>query len=367
LKKIMPTTTVEKIKKNETSKDKKSELLLDSLEIKGYRCFEHLTIEKLGRVNLIVGKNNVGKTALLEALWIYSNQGYSRASYDALRNRDEFPFENGQTVPPENHSAIKNLFFGRPNLDYKSPDVKILIGKIQKQESKDLGDAIINSFEVEKNQIKIEGLSPDKSYGYPQLREKVGKSIKNFETFFIRTSIIENKTLVSFWDEIEKRALEDSVIKALKIIDDDLKDIRFSDYSNGSNIRIPVARLENVSERVPLKSLGEGMSHLLAIALALVKCKDGMLLIDEIESGLHYSILLDVWRLIFRTARELNVQVFAATHSSDCIKAFQRAAEEDVEDEGMLIRLARKGDKIKAILFDEKELETVVENDIEVR
>lgn len=50
-----------------------SELLLDSLEIKGYRCFEHLTIEKLGRVNLIVGKNNVGKTALLEALWIYAN------------------------------------------------------------------------------------------------------------------------------------------------------------------------------------------------------------------------------------------------------------------------------------------------------
>ncbi len=50
-----------------------AKLLLDSLEIKGYRCFEHLTIEKLGRVNLIVGKNNVGKTALLEALWIYAN------------------------------------------------------------------------------------------------------------------------------------------------------------------------------------------------------------------------------------------------------------------------------------------------------
>lgn len=64
-------TTVKENKKTKTSKNKKSELLLDSLEIKGYRCFEHLTIEKLGRVNLIVGKNNVGKTALLEALWIW--------------------------------------------------------------------------------------------------------------------------------------------------------------------------------------------------------------------------------------------------------------------------------------------------------
>ena len=109
------------------------------------------------------------------------------------------------------------------------------------------------------------------------------------------------------------------------------------------------------------------MSRMLRIAMALVNSQDGMLLIDEVESGLHYSVLLDVWRLIFKTARDLNVQVFATTHSSDCIKAFQRAAEEDKEDEGMLIRLARKGDKIKAILFDEKELETVVENDIEVR
>ncbi len=70
----MPTTTVEKIKKSELNKDKKSELLLDSLKIKGYRCFEYLMIEKLGRVNLIVGKNNVGKTALLEALWIYADE-----------------------------------------------------------------------------------------------------------------------------------------------------------------------------------------------------------------------------------------------------------------------------------------------------
>ena len=68
-------TTVEEIEKTEASEETKNELLLDSLEIKGYRCFEHLTIEKLGRVNLIVGKNNVGKTALLEALWIYLSRG----------------------------------------------------------------------------------------------------------------------------------------------------------------------------------------------------------------------------------------------------------------------------------------------------
>src|SRR5215203_1856315 len=86
IKKTMP-TTVEETKKTEQSKDKKDELLLDSLEIKGYRCFEHLTIEKLGRVNLVVGKNNVGKTALLEALWIYLNN--SRVLNQILNSRNE--------------------------------------------------------------------------------------------------------------------------------------------------------------------------------------------------------------------------------------------------------------------------------------
>lgn len=82
-------TPVEEVEKTEKGKDKKSELLLDSLEIKGYRCFEHLTIEKLGRVNLIVGKNNVGKTSLLEALWIYATRGKMATLINLLFSRDE--------------------------------------------------------------------------------------------------------------------------------------------------------------------------------------------------------------------------------------------------------------------------------------
>lgn len=82
-------TTVEETEKAKIGEDKKDELLLDSLEIKGYRCFEHLTIEKLGRVNLIVGKNNVGKTALLEALRIYFQQGKISLFKDISYARDE--------------------------------------------------------------------------------------------------------------------------------------------------------------------------------------------------------------------------------------------------------------------------------------
>ncbi len=109
------------------------------------------------------------------------------------------------------------------------------------------------------------------------------------------------------------------------------------------------------------------MSRLLGIALALVNCRDGMLLVDEIECGLHYSILPDVWKLIFKTAKDLNVQVFATTHSKDCIEAFEEAAREDEESEGILIRLERQGERIVAKTIDEKRLELAVNHNVEVR
>jgi AAA15 family ATPase/GTPase len=106
---------------------------------------------------------------------------------------------------------------------------------------------------------------------------------------------------------------------------------------------------------------------LFGIALSLVNCEDGMLFIDEIESGLHYSVLPDVWKLIFKTAKDLNVQVFATTHSKDCIEAFTQAAIDDEESDGMLIRLESKNGAIKAKVFDEENLKTIARRDIEVR
>ena len=65
------------------------------------------------------------------------------------------------------------------------------------------------------------------------------------------------------------------------------------------------------------------MIRIFGIALALENAKDGLLLIDEVENGLHYSVQPDVWRFLFQAATKLNVQVFATTHSYDCIKSFE--------------------------------------------
>ncbi|QAT88561.1 ATPase-like protein [Corallococcus coralloides] len=112
--------------------------------------------------------------------------------------------------------------------------------------------------------------------------------------------------------------------------------------------------------------MGDGMSRIFELALGLVSSQDGLFLIDEVENGVHYSAQEQLWRFIFEAASQLNVQVFATTHSWDCISAFQKAASSHAED-GMLISLAQTDGDIKATVFNEGDLEIITRESIEVR
>ncbi len=379
-------TNIEEIEKTETSKDKKSELLLDSLEIKGYRCFEHLTIEKLGRVNLIVGKNNVGKTALLEALWIYANHDDSEILHKIIFDRNEITNEKTRSYESlrEYNFALKNLFTNRPTIPNKDHDRKDSLHFLVSNGGLTLAmfeDEILHRDEDEINRTPFQesvfnsmGSQTtfvryfyDSSNGMFQTTyyPRIERNIKNV---FIKAVGLRNADLIEFWDIVTLTPLEDEVIKALHLLLPELNRISFIGYPKGAKNRVPVVQVKNGKEPLPLKSYGEGMTRLLGLSLALVQCQNGMLLIDEIESGLHYSALLDVWKLIFKTAKDLNVQVFATTHSKDCYEAFSQIANEnDEKDDGMLIRLERQGEKIVAKTISEERLAQAVNHDVEVR
>jgi ABC-type multidrug transport system ATPase subunit len=130
--------------------------------------------------------------------------------------------------------------------------------------------------------------------------------------------------------------------------------------------RIAIARSSRLSHPVPLRSFGDGLNRLFGIVLSMVNAKDGVFLIDEVENGMHYSIQLDLWRLLFRISQNLNIQVFATSHSWDSVEAFQKAAAEHPSD-GVLVRLSRKGGEIIPTLFQEQELAIATRDRIEVR
>jgi AAA15 family ATPase/GTPase len=335
-----------------------SELLLDSLEIKGYRCFEHLTIEKLGRVNLIVGKNSVGKTAFLEAVRVFWEGGNPEALAEITLDRNERVADKINNEYTDNEpslyyfNAFRNLFYNYPSR---------IVGKSEHY----VGKIEINS----KNKQTLFELNSRSSSPVIKNRSRVSDIMRWNEqnSYFVKTEKITGVSLLELWRNVELRVSEEFVTSALRIVYDDLISVRLTEYPEVDSPKIPIARVNKFSEPVPLSSLGEGMNRMFSIALALANYQNKTLLIDEIEIGLHYSVLPDVWKLIFKTAKDLNVQVFATTHSKDCIEAFTQAAIDDEESEGMLIRLERQGEKIVAKTVVEERLALAIEHGVEMR
>ena len=136
---------------------------------------------------------------------------------------------------------------------------------------------------------------------------------------------------------------------------------------NESKDRRTVVRLEGQSFPVPLASFGDGALRLFGVALALINSKDGFLLIDEVENGIHHSVQRNLWRMILKTATENNVQVLATTHSFDCVRGFAQAMTEYEENDGALVRIERKDEEMWAVEYSKDDLKIAAEQHIEVR
>ena len=379
-----------------------STLVLDSLEIKNFRAFKHLRIEKLGRVNLIVGKNNVGKTTVLEALWLYAEQGDAYRIFALMRERYETVETQvvhsrwGQKETQEIGMTLRHLFHGRGNPQTNLDAIEI--GPVYLSSSKlsikvvwpdpletpirsaaANGHGILTATDLRQfnnvtdltPQLQI-GISGSTFFNFPLNQNYFApllsqQTLQSIISIFVAANGLSLSDVETLWDNIALSPLEQDVLTSLRIIAPEIQALSLVREGASISNRIPQVRIASVDERISLGSMGEGMNRMLGIALALVNAKDGMLLIDEVDTGLHYSVLLDMWKLIFEVAHRLNVQVFATSHSWDCIQAFQQAADANTDEEGMLIRLEQRKDGIGAVTFDEEELNVVAREQIEVR
>jgi hypothetical protein len=365
---------------------------LDSLEIRQFRVFQRLKIERLRRVNLIVGKNNVGKTCLLEALWLYARQGAQSLIWDLLEARGESSLPSQRGEPATREAVVRHLFHGRR--DMREPIPPITIGPSGNHSATLSLTLGWYTLLVANGRREFRPLSPQ-DYGTAE-RPMLGMAIRmGFEPemiewlhqpendllsdlsprsepsgapcIFLPAGGLNLRRIGQLWDSVALTDLEDDVLSSLHLIAPEVQRINLIAAQGALPGRIPVVRLAGAASPVSLGSLGEGMNRLFGIALALVNAKGGLLLVDEIESGLHYSVQPDLWRLVFRMAHRLDVQVFATSHSWDCVASFQQAAQEDTHEQGQLIRLQKHGEAIDVTLFDEHELAIATREQIEVR
>lgn len=381
-------------KRNHTDK------IMKSIVIKNYKNFEYLALENLANVNLIVGRNNVGKSTLLEAFSIVAANGNINWMKEILEMRGESvrfspSTENCFEKEIERFASLYHLrdlkaFYEVPikfetSLDQSSEILEFQMVKVtditetdENGLSKTFRKIINKEDEIELTEANIRPaflstigerkslyiFNGNNRYGSRAIDDK----LYPFE--YVRTSLISNRKNPLLFDKLALTPNEKYIIKALQIIEPRIEAINFlknePTYLNQSNDeRVPIVVMSGNTKRYRLSSMGDGMNRILTIILALLNCENGILLIDEFENGLHHSVQCQLWKIIFELSTELNVQVFATTHSEDCIKCF---AEENKHNKGKFIRLENKKGKIVGVSYDDAEkLKFAIDQDIEVR
>lgn len=355
---------------------------LDSLKIKNFRILEDVTIEKLGHVNLIVGKNNSGKSTVLEALALLASGFNPEVMLFISNNRNVYRHLNTKDIESKVFSieniiskSNENPFLNWTYIGNQSHYLTFGYVKNGKNNNLDIDrergysftyfidDRNFMNFEVKA--MSNRALFMDMSENSHHMKKKA------FNFGYITTNNIDLNLFASSWDKIALTDDENLVLEMLKLIDSDITNLAFLSLVD-SETRIPFVRLKNIETRIPLHQMGDGIFRLLQIILEIPKSKNSILLIDEFENGLHYSVQPKVWELIFELAHRFNIQVFATTHSWDCIESFSQVAKDRTDMEGVLFRMGhsvRKSDKGKLIatVFDEDDLYNLTKMNIEVR
>lgn len=364
--------------------------MIESLHIKNFKNFKELTIEKLGRINLIVGKNNVGKSSLLEAISIYITNGEESRLRDLLADRGEeiFDDERGDvseenvkhhyislfTGWEENYSEDFEMVIGtkaQGEMPVRISQVYIREGKVGASEMLEAINEEMIGVQVDRSSITGAGLLVSNGIQstvipYNKKRSYLNTFTKKCPFQHIPVYMIDRIANAKLFDNISLSPDEDYVLDALRIINPAINRIRFIDTNEGRHSeRIAVVTLEGSDSRYRLSSMGDGINRILTIILALLNCKNGVLLLDEFETGLHYSVQDQLWEIIFMLSEKLNVQVFVTTHSNDCLNSFARM---NKKGEGQLVRLVNQNGKIVSTVFDDNDdLRFASDNSVEMR
>ncbi len=373
-----------------------SPLHLPSLSIEGFRGIRSLELPELGRVTLLAGGNGVGKTSVLDALRLYAARGDFGVFTDLLNSRDEIISgldEDGDPVASPDISALFHDVDGEPEphpirIRSKPSKYDLSVRLVAPDSDDEIPDIplgheepkVLNLSIGQSNRIVRTGpLVYDNLRGraYPirrALRRRSGPPSDPWPSPILNESLgpglLNNIELARLWDAVVLTKYEDIAVEALRLVVDEqierLAVVGDGAGRYGSRWPRALVKLQSSSTPVPLKRLGDGTNRLLAIALALANCRDGILLIDEVENGIHYSVQTDLWRMVFRVAEAENVQVIAATHSWDCIASFANAAIESTAV-GTLFRLERFETGLEAVQYSEENLQVAAHQKIEVR
>lgn len=357
--------------------------MFNKIEIQNFRAIKELEVEDLGRINLFLGENNSSKTSILESLFLligFTNpelitrihlfRDFILSEEDDLRfifhNLD---YENSITIKASSNEKefrtieIKPSSSTNSNIQQSKVDLKN-VSYDSSKESPTINELSLKAEIKEKHASKRSANSKlTFTNGDFNLNQP-----KNFKDDLRGVYITPNIPLPNnLQKELEKQLINkqhDELIKILKLIDPRIEKILFGSSSGMIYVDVGLNRL------MPLNLLGDGIKRLLSIILAISSSRNGIVLIDELENGMHYSTLKKVWNTIIGLSKSYDVQLFITTHNVETLRALQEVLSEEQKDFQKDVRsytIRKLSDKHKAYKYDFETFENSILEGVEIR
>jgi hypothetical protein len=300
--------------------------------------FASLDISRFGLLNLLVGRNNTGKSSILEAVSLLATNGSTRTLREILSRREENLDRtlSGWASPVfclfPRHPWHGESFELRDGARFIS--ARAVLFKWTGEEDDPLRRLVpwSDGDDPEAAELRLEIISQkgtrpvrlDKRFFRSSMLDS-GNDSGEARCIFVATGGLTRIELASMWTGIAATDLEDRINRQIHDCFPEIE--RISIVGTGPE-PLTVAKVRGSDRSVALGSLGEGANRFFGLAMAAASASNGVLLIDEVEIGIHYSVQLEQWRVLAQMAKEFNVQIFATTHSEDAVRAFGITAKE---------------------------------------
>lgn len=301
--------------------------VLQSLTLTAMRGIKDLVLDGLAPFNLVVGANNAGKSTILEAAGIVLRPPDIGQWIETARHRDAL-MDIGEGIcalfPNDGKSAA--------NGDSYELSPIVLGATIQNEPRRVVTSALVSKVQdvsgnLEVNlrmQVSINGELPIE-IRYPS-KKPVSHEVPMHRVFTVAPADhCSTDFFVQMLSDVITMGQKKTALDFLKFFDSEVEELDIVSLGQRHSVYVQHARRGSVD----LSSFGDGMRRSTALALALTRAAQGVLLVDEIEAGIHHTLLQSVIGRLWEVARTLNVQILSTTHSLEAIDAIVGALEEN--------------------------------------